>query len=374
MVTHKCQSCGGKLIEIDHNIFECAFCGSVQSINAKNINSDISIGDLSATALENVYKSASEAMIKQKYSEAIRLFSNITGYLDADEKAVHCQKMLMESNNSEIYRSACVTMASAKTSETYKAAASIFNQILDYKDSSALMSKCLSAAELLKNEELYAQGCEMMEAQNIHFLQRAAKIFESISTFRDAQSKQKECLEIIKQQTIEIETRNSELKIKNAQASKKKKIITFAVIISIVLIIFSVIAIRKATHSVNSIKIDIVSTHSTTDDRYCYIYTDYKITNNTAVAIDYLEIITYVSDKNGKSLGTMTSSFGSSSGNRTLNLGSHESTVQEKYFSEYISNYMDSLFVSIYNNGIDNLRFKHEILYVTWTDGYTYSK
>lgn len=377
MTLHRCKTCGGDLKAVQDGVFKCVCCGNTQSLNTKssvNAQQKQINTNLSAIAIENVYNSAIEAMANQKYDDAIRLFSNVRGYLDADEKSEHCQRMLTESNNAEIYKNACITLASAKNAENYKAAAYIFNQILDYKDSAVLMSKCLSNAETLKNEELYTQACEMMNEYNIHFLQKAANIFASIPTFKDSEAKQKECLALIENQKVEIFKKNVDLQRAKNKAARKKKIITFTVIMAIVLLIVTIVSVRKANHSVSDIDIAIVDSRTSQNYSYYYFHSDYKITNNTAKTIDYIKVVTYVSDKSGKSLGTITSTFGSEYGSDVLNLKAHESTIQETYLSEYSSKYMDNFFVTLYNNGIKNFVVTHEIVNVTWSDGYTYSK
>ena len=377
MTLHRCKTCGGDLTIVQDGVFKCQCCGNTQSLDKLPVtNSQLQQPNenLSAIAVENIYRSAVEAIANQKYDDAIRLLLNIRGYRDADQKAEHCRKILIENNNAEIYKNACIALSSAKTAENYKTAAYIFEQISAYKDSSALMSKCLSAAELLKNEEMYAQACEMMSECNIHFLQRAANIFGSISKFRDSEAKQKECLSLIENQKNEIFQKNLELQLKKRQASKRKKIILLSIIVSIIALFITFITVRELTHSTKNISIEIVDARSAEDNRYYYVYTDYEITNNTAQTIDYIEVVTYVTDKNGKSLGTITSCFGSLYGSNTLNLKAHNSTIQETYLSEYKSEQIDDFFVAIYNNGIKELIITHEIADVKWADGYKYEK
>lgn len=377
MTLHRCITCGGDLKTIKNGVFQCMWCGNIQSLdNASDTSGKSSRADinLSAIAIENIYKSAVDAMANQKYDDAIRLLSHIGGYLDADAKLEHCQKMLIQSNNAEIYKNACLILASAKTAENYKTAANIFKQILDYKDSSALMSKCLSSAELLKNEEIYIQACGLMDECNIHFLQRAASIFNSIPTYKDSAAKYRECLALIENQKRELDRKHLESQRRKRQAARKKRITVLTILFSIIALIVTVVTVQKLAHSVKGIDIEIVDTKSVQEERYYYVYTDYKITNNTAQTIDYLEVVTYVTDQNGKSLGTITSHFGSSYGSEGLNLKANQSTIQEIYLSEYQSDRMDSLFVTLYNNGIEDFIVTHEITNVRWSDGYTYTK
>ncbi len=234
MALYRCIACGGVLEEYRDELFKCPFCGSVQTIDKFVVQGQQAKDHLSAVAIENVYKSALEAMVKQKYDDAIRLFSSIRSYLDADVKLEQCQKMMLERKNAEIYNSACIALASAKTSEHYKVAARIFNQILGYRDAAALMSKCLSTAESLRNEELYKKACEMMREDNLHFLRQAADVFGSIVTVKDAKDKQKECLDLIEKRQDEIIQKNLEYQCKKIHAERKEKIIIFTIAVFVI--------------------------------------------------------------------------------------------------------------------------------------------
>lgn len=234
MALYRCIACGGNLEEYQDELLKCPFCGSVQTIERFGVQGQPANDYLSAVAIENVYKSAVEAMVKQKYGDAIRLFSNIRSYLDANVKLEQCQKMMLERKDAEIYNSACIALAAAKTSEHYKVAARIFNQILGYRDSAALMSKCLSTAESLRNEELYKKACEMMREDNLHFLRQAADVFASIITVKDSKEKRKECLDLIEKRQDEIIQKNLEYLRKKSHAAKKEKIIIFTIAVFVI--------------------------------------------------------------------------------------------------------------------------------------------
>ena len=92
MALYQCIACGGVLEEYRDELFKCPFCGSVQTIDKFVVQGQQAKEHLSAVAIENVYKSAIEAMVKQEYENAIRLFSSIRGYLDTDVKLEQCKK------------------------------------------------------------------------------------------------------------------------------------------------------------------------------------------------------------------------------------------------------------------------------------------
>ena len=111
------------------------------------------------------------------------------------------------------------------------------------------------------------------------------------------------------------------------------------------------------------------------DETYYYATMDFEIKNKTGSTIDYIEVTTYFSDKNGKSIGTMTSNFGATYSSSSLNLKANDKVIEEIYLSERKSaSYFDSLFVELYENGIDDLVITHEITQVIWSDKYRYSR
>ena len=120
MALYRCKACGGDVKKNQDGLFECLYCRTVQSFreptNMNEQNQQLH-NNLSVMAMENVYKSAVGAMATGKYEDAIRLFSNVTGYLDADEKLDYCRKIVLEQNNADIYNNACITLSSAKTAE-----------------------------------------------------------------------------------------------------------------------------------------------------------------------------------------------------------------------------------------------------------------
>ena len=152
-------------------------------------------------------------------------------------------------------------------------------------------------------------------------------------------------------------------------------LLVIACIMCVVGVVLSNNHSKQLAHKPENIKIEIVSSESKYDDRYYYVYTDFKIDNNTGATIDYIAVTTYFTDKNGKSIGTMTSNFGSSYSDTALNLKEGDSVTKETYLSEWRSSSSYSkLFAELYNNGIDNLIITYEITRVKWSDNYDYSR
>lgn len=131
----------------------------------------------------------------------------------------------------------------------------------------------------------------------------------------------------------------------------------------------------KAAHNPENIKIEMISCESKYDDANYYVYMGYKIDNSTKATIDYIAITTYISDKDGKSIGTITSDFGSIYSDSALNLDPEKEVIKETYLSERQAAYSHSdMFIELYNNGIEDLVITYEITSVKWSDGYYYNR
>lgn len=132
---------------------------------------------------------------------------------------------------------------------------------------------------------------------------------------------------------------------------------------------------KKQAHDPEDIKIKLISSDSRYDNNNYYVYMDFKIKNNTGATIDYLRITTYFSDKNGKSIGTMDSTYGAAYSSSALNLKASESVTKETYLSVYKSAAANNnLFTQLYLNGIDDMVITYEITEVRWADEYTYER
>ena len=376
MALYKCQMCGGELIKNQDGTYECLSCGTVQTVEVnKKLTSKDNSDVVPIEIYESTYISAKKALEEADFENAAKLFARIGDYRDSTEKLSQCQSAIDEKQRAKIYECAYRIMASASTEKEYMNACNLFAKIEDYKDASIFKSSCSSAAEQCRMNEVYEKACSLAENQSIHFLSRAVELFNSIPNYKDSVQKRDLCLTSINQQQKEIFERNAALLSKTRKQEKQRKKKKVIIIISIVCLIVLIIGITKIVHNVNRIDISITDVSSKNDNKYYYVYTDFTINNQTGATIDYLEVTTYFKDSKGKTVGTMTSTFGSSYGNSTLNLKAHKKTIEETYLSEwYSSSSMSDLFVTLYNNGIDGLTITYEITYVKWSDGHTYRR
>ena len=287
-----------------------------------------------------------------------------------DKKKTRANMNSSATSTEEIYRWGVV----ARKDGRYKDAAEIFSQISDYRNASALRLECLSHLEAEKKENRYARACSMMQEGNIHFARQAAELFGSLSGFRDSARKREECLVFIRQQQEALEKRKAELQQANRERRRKRRVVVFSVMVAIVATITFFVLLQKTKHGVQDIRLSVIDVSSEQDDRYYYVYLDFKIENHSKTTVDYIEITTYFFDKNGKSVGTLTSSFGSRYGDVVLNLSPDETVIKETYLKEYKASDPDDFFVMLYNNGSDGLSLVYEITYVEWSDGHTYDR
>lgn len=349
MALYKCQMCGGDLTKKQDGIYECLCCGTAQTVD--------------------------DAMTAGKYENAIRMFSSVQEYRDANEKAEFCKKALEKENIETIYSNASKIKEIAETEKDFRNAALLYGKIIDYKDSSSLKVQCEHSADLLHKEEIYNKACEFMANGSIHFLLQAADLFDTVSGWKDSNEKKEYCRSAAKSKQEEINKQNQLLRTLRENRAKKRKRKTLLSIITIAAVIVLIVAFRAIIHSEKNINIELLSSDSRYDDRHCYVYMDFKIQNNTGATLDYLKVTTYFTDKNGKAVGTMTSEYGSQYNGSALNLKSEQSITKETYLSELKSSSSHgTLFAELYNYGIDDLVITHEITYIKWSDGYTYKR
>ena len=98
--------------------------------------------------------------------------------------------------------------------------------------------------------------------------------------------------------------------------------------------------------------------------------------NKSGAKIHSVSFKTYVEDKNGNSIGSITTTFGSpyfSSG--SLELEKKNSITKTSYLDESLYSLQDnSLMYGIYENGLESYNLSIEITEVRWTDEYKWSK
>ena len=136
------------------------------------------------------------------------------------------------------------------------------------------------------------------------------------------------------------------------------------VILAIVSISGGVKEVKAKNHSPKQVTVELTELSSEQDGYYGYYYVYLKY--NVSVkkyGIDDMKIKTYVYDKNGNEITTVTTSFSN------MNLPEDSSKT---ITSELKSSGLSDSFAKLYEGSLDTLEFKHEIEYIYFADGESY--
>lgn len=222
-------------------------------------------------------------------------------------------------------------------------------------------------------EDVYKKACSLIREGNIHFLSQAIKLLSDIPDYKDSSLKIEYCIAQIKKQEEEIASRNAFRQRYRAKKKRKRTIIIICVIVTLTVVIGSYSSIRAAWHSIDDVQIEITGVTPEYDGTHYYVYMDFLIRNNTSATLDYVAITSYIEDKNGKSVGTLTTKFGQDYSGVKLNLESGRQITKESYLSVFKNSYQDALFSHLYKKGIADVVITHKITRAKWSDGYQYT-
>lgn len=225
MTVLKCKMCNGDIEKNTDGSYTCPYCGTVQTIDFEK-----------SSDYDKIYKSAISTMSAEKYDEAIKLFSEISGYLDSDYLIFVCAKKQTEL----CYNNALYAMKKSTTEKDYSFAASAFSKIADYADSSKKMYECLERAKKCHKEESYDLGCEFMQKNTIYYLSRAAELFDEADGIYDSEHKKSLCISKRDSLNAELIQKNATMKEKR----RKERIIKISIFI-IVIVLFIIIGWNK---------------------------------------------------------------------------------------------------------------------------------
>ena len=140
-------------------------------------------------------------------------------------------------------------------------------------------------------------------------------------------------------------------------------------------LVLSIEADKERKHNPDNILVTIEDSRASLSDNKFFVYVDYEITNRTDVELKYVDLKTYIEDENGRLLGTLTTTFGSTySVSNSLSLGSKKSMVKTSYVSESVY-WLDEgdMLYEIYKNGLDSYNLRCEITAAAWSDDYKWS-
>lgn len=154
-----------------------------------------------------------------------------------------------------------------------------------------------------------------------------------------------------------------------APKSYKVKAILSA-ILSVILVISSFVVNDKVRHSPKQVEIEIVDKRvEFNPDEHMYgnyyIHLDFEVTAKK-VSFDYIDLIVYISDDDGRDLGTVKASLSSrtieAGETRTITVSLEENQPERNQF-----------FTTLYNADFSDLNFKYEIQSIGFSDGKYYN-
>lgn len=119
---------------------------------------------------------------------------------------------------------------------------------------------------------------------------------------------------------------------------------------------------KEAATDVSKIKVEITDKSSYSDNQFNVKYT-FSIKNGTKVDWSYLKITTYVYDKNGKELGTLTSELGNSYNSSNFKSEAGKTISKDVTFS---SSYPDDFFTKLYESDFTDLKYESVVTYGTY--------
>ena len=140
-----------------------------------------------------------------------------------------------------IYSDASTDMDSASTEGEFKAAANKFASISGFKDADEKRRQCLEKAEECRKNAIYDDAANGMVANTIKSYEYAITKFESIRGWRDAEKKILECRDGI----AEIERKQEARRIAAEKAAKKMKRILSIAIPAVIAVIAVVLVVAK---------------------------------------------------------------------------------------------------------------------------------
>lgn len=151
-----------------------------------------------------------------------------------------------------IYRGAVINMKDANTEEKFKAAAKKFESIHGFMDADEKRRQCLEKAEESRKDAIYHAAIKDMSVDTIEYYEDAIGRFESIRGWRDADKKIQECSDRLaeierkrEEQRIADEKADKERRIAAQKAAEKKKRILSIAILAVIAVVAFVLVLIK---------------------------------------------------------------------------------------------------------------------------------
>ena len=213
------------------------YCEKVLDIDPENARAYLGklMAECRACRLEDLQNCEQPFDDNGNYNKVLRfadskLIETLKGYI------AHINERNENACLTGIYDGAVNAMNSANSEGEYKAAAKIFKSISGFKDADNLVEKCLDKAEICRKDALYNSACSNMTGNIIRNYESAIRKFETISGWKDADEKIRICQEKIEElkakeeaDRLERERVAEEHRIAVEKAKKKAKKVFIAI-------------------------------------------------------------------------------------------------------------------------------------------------
>ena len=185
-------------------------------------------GDNALIIYNTAVKEMSAASTEPAFKSAAATFKTIPGFKDADALAKQCMEKAESARKELIYRNAFAFMRK-ETEQNYREAARIFDKIKGFKDAETLAEQCLENAEICRKDAIYQSARSQMTGSAVSGYEAAIKTFRTIPGWKDADYQILACqrkIEEIKAKEeadrLERERKAEEARIAEEKAAKKR--------------------------------------------------------------------------------------------------------------------------------------------------------
>lgn len=137
-----------------------------------------------------------KATTVEDYSKVIELFNKNPNYKDSVSKVTNCNNSIKEIEYEQIYKEATEYLKFNKI-EQVKYALSKFESISNWKDSESKVDECKRKIKKITCESIYVQAVKLLNSQKYSNVKEAKEKFESIVEWENSKELIQQCTEII---------------------------------------------------------------------------------------------------------------------------------------------------------------------------------
>ncbi len=167
---------------------------------------------LKTAPYENFYLRAKEKMSGNPSDANLRvaagMFRQISGYRDSEQLFRKCSSIVESHRLDELYQKAEELMNSASDEQSWQAAADAFANVNGYGDSVEKRNECLKKVNEIRMDDVYNTAVDPEKCETLEALEDSLLKYESISGWKDAAEKAKQCRDIINNYKSAVRSKN----------------------------------------------------------------------------------------------------------------------------------------------------------------------